>query len=138
MHRILAALPLVYFAALAHAQQQMQPGRWEMTSTMQMQGMQMPPSKWSHCFTAQDLAEGKQHRMDDGNSKCTMSDLKTYGSSFTYNFDCASKEGRMSGQAKGSSTNTGFNTEIKMRMTPDHGMGEFTQVMTGRRLGDCK
>ncbi len=138
MPRILAALVIVCLAPIAYAQQQMQPGRWEMSSAMKMQGMQMPGQKWNHCFTSQDIAEGKQHKMDDGQSKCTMSDMKTSGATYSYSFACNSKEGNMSGQARGSSTNTSFNTEIKMRMTPDQGMGEFTQVLTGRRVGDCK
>jgi hypothetical protein len=125
-------------APLAIAQQSMQAGRWEMSSAMKMQGMQMPGQKWTHCFTAQDLAEGKQHKMDDGQSKCAMSDLKTSGANYSYSFACNGPEGKMSGQAKGNSTPASFTTEIKMRMTPDQGMGELTQVMTGRRVGDCK
>jgi hypothetical protein len=138
MKRILIAFVFASLASLSQAQQQMQPGRWEMSSAMKMQGMQMPGQKWNHCFTAQDIADGKQHRMEDGQSKCTMSDMKASGATYSYSFACTSKDGNMSGQAKGSGTNTSFNTEIKMRMTPDQGMGEFTQVMTGHRVGDCK
>ena len=116
----------------------MNPGRWEMTSAMKMQGMQMPGAKWSHCFTAQDLAEGKQHKMDDGDAKCSVSEMKASGSGYSYSFSCTSKEGKMTGKANGSSTASSFTTDIKLRMTPDPGMGEMSQTMTGRRTGDCK
>ena len=74
-----------------------------MTSTMKMQGMQMPGQKWSHCFTATDLADGK-----------------------------------MSGQAAGSSSQNGFKTELNLKMVPDPGVGEMSQVVTGQRTGTCK
>jgi hypothetical protein len=117
---------------------QMTPGRWEMSSAMKMQGMQMPGAKWSHCFTAKDLAEGKQHKMDDGDAKCAVTDLKTSGAGYSYGFSCTSKEGKMTGKASGTSSASSFTTDIKLRMTPDPGMGEMTQTMTGRRTGDCK
>lgn len=136
MKLILAALAAILVSTPGFAQ--MQPGRWEMSSQMKMQGMQMPGQKWSHCLSAQDITAGKQHQMDDGQSKCQMSDMKSSGNNYSYKFACTSPEGKMSGQANGSSSATSFNTEIKMRMTPDEGMGEITQTMTGRRTGDCK
>lgn len=103
-----------------------------------MQGMQMPAQKWSQCLSAKDLAEGKQHAMSDPQSECQMSDFKTSGTSYSYSMACTSPEGKMNGQAKGNGTTNSFKTDIKVRMTPDHGMGDITQVMTGRRTGDCK
>jgi hypothetical protein len=97
----------------------------------------MPGQKWSHCFTAEDLAQGRQHSMDDGRSKCQMSELKTSGSSYSYKFACTSPDGKMAGQATGSSSASGFNTEVKLRMTPDPGVGEITQVISGQRTGAC-
>lgn len=126
------------FISGAHAQQEMQPGQWEMTSTMKMQGMQMPGHKWSHCFTAKDLADGKQHSMDDGRSKCQMADLKISGSAYSYKFSCTSPDGKMSGQAAGNGTQNGFKTELKLKMIPDQGVGELSQVVTGQRTGACK
>ena len=130
----LVSLALFSLPAMA----QMQPGRWEMTSAMKMEGMQMPSAKWSHCFSAKDLADGKQHKMDDGDSKCSISDLKTTGTRFSYNFSCSSKEGSMVGKASGTSSANSFTTDIKLKMTPDQGMGEMSQTMTGKRIGDCK
>jgi hypothetical protein len=138
MKRI-AVMLLVSLSSTAFAQQQMQPGRWEMSSAMKMQGMQMPGHKWNHCFTAQDIADNKQHKMDDGRSKCSVSDMKASGDgSYSYNFSCTSPEGSMAGVARGSGAPTSFNTEIRMRMKPDQGIGELTQTISGRRLGDCK
>jgi hypothetical protein len=137
MKRLLVACALAGLAAAAPAQE-MKPGHWEMSSATTMQGKQMPGAKWTYCFTARDLAEGKQHRMDAAGGKCTVSNLITAGSTFSYHFACSSGGGNMSGEARGSATATGFDTEIRMRMTPDPGMGELTQVITGRRVGDCK
>jgi hypothetical protein len=51
---------------------------------------------------------------------------------------CTSPQGKMTGSAKGTTTTTSYATEMKMRMTPDEGMGEMTQSLKGRLLGDCK
>lgn len=120
------------------AQQGMQAGMWEVTSEMKMPGMPMPVQKWSHCLSAQDLAAGKQHSMDDGRSKCQMSDMKVSGSGYSYGFSCTSPDGKMSGKASGSSTSTSYKTNITLKMVPDPGMGEINQLVTGRRTGDCK
>lgn len=139
MNKLVLTLVLASLASVSFAQQPMQPGRWEMSSAMKMQGMQMPGQKWNHCFTAQDIADNKQHKMDDGRSKCSVSDMKTSGDgSYSYSFSCSSPEGSMAGMARGNSSPTSFNTEIRMRMKPDQGMGELTQTISGRRIGDCK
>ena len=128
----------VFCASAGVFAQGMQPGMWEMTSEMKMPGMPMPVQKWSHCLSAQDMAAGKQHSMDDGRSKCQMSDMKVSGNSYSYSFACTSPDGKMSGKASGSSTNTSYKTNITLKMVPDPGMGEINQLVTGRRTGDCK
>jgi hypothetical protein len=128
----------VFCASAGVFAQGMQPGMWEMTSEMKMPGMPMPVQKWSHCLSAQDMAAGKQHSMDDGRSKCQMSDMKVSGNNYSYGFTCASPDGKMTGKASGNSTNTSYKTNITLKMVPDLGMGEINQLVTGRRTGDCK
>ncbi len=138
MYRLILGAIAFCFSAGIYAQQGMQAGIWEMTSEMKMPGMQMPVQKWSHCLSAKDMAEGKQHSMDDGRSTCQMSDLRIVGTGYSYAFVCTSPDGKMSGKASGTSTNTSYKTNIVLKMAPDPGVGEINQIVTGRRTGDCK
>ncbi len=136
MIRPLAALAMFALATLANAQE-MKPGLWEITTTMQMQGMQMPGQKFTHCYTAQDVAAGKQYQGDD-KSKCAISNMKTGGGNVSYDMACAFEGGKMTGSVKGTMSPTAYSFDQKMRMTPDQGMGEMHSIIKGRRLGDCK
>jgi hypothetical protein len=136
MKRLLAALAFISFAAPGFAQE-MSPGLWELATEMKMQGMAMPPSKFTHCYTAKDIASGKQYGMDE-QSKCTISNMKNAGGNISYDMSCAAHGGKMTGSVKGTMSPTAFAFEQKLRMTPDQGMGEMQSFIKGRRLGDCK
>ncbi|MDP1527238.1 MAG: DUF3617 family protein [Rhodocyclaceae bacterium] len=131
---IAASLLLV---ALPASAQEMKPGLWEITTTMKMQGMQMPGAKFTHCYTAQDISSGKQYKGDEA-SKCTISNLKTSGGSVSYDMACAADGSKMAGSVKGTVSPTAYTFDQKIRMTPDQGMGEMHSTMNGRRVGDCK
>ncbi|MHB1428391.1 MAG: DUF3617 domain-containing protein [Rhodocyclaceae bacterium] len=136
MKRLLAALACASLAPLGYAQE-MSPGLWELTTEMKMQGMNMPPSKFSHCYTAKDIASGKQYGMDE-KSKCSISNMKNVGGNISYDLSCAADGSKMTGTVKGTMSATAFSFEQKLRMTPDQGMGEMQSFIKGRRLGDCK
>lgn len=131
-----ATIALATFATSASAQE-MNPGLWEITTSMQMQGMQMPAQKFTHCYTAKDVAAGKQYQGDE-KSKCTIANMKTGGGSVSYDMACAFEGGKMTGSVKGKMSATAYEFDQKMRMTPDQGMGEMHSIIKGRRLGDCK
>jgi len=136
MIRMLATLALTALATFAHAQE-MKPGLWEIATTMKMQGMDMPGGKFTHCYTAKDLASGKQYQGDEA-SKCSISNMKSAGGSISYDMSCAIEGGKMTGSVKGKMSATAYEFDQKMRMTPDQGMGEMHSIVKGRRLGDCK
>ena len=117
--------------------QEMQPGLWELVTEMKMQGMTMPAQKFTHCYTAQDLAAGKQYGMDE-KSRCTIRNMKNVGGNISYEMSCEVEGGKMTGAVKGTLSATAFSFEQRMRMTPDQGMGEMISFIKGRRLGECK
>jgi hypothetical protein len=137
MNRLCVALVLAFLSSLTLAQQTMQPGRWEMTTAMKMQGMDLPGNKLTHCYTAKDLDAGKQYQPDAA-SKCTIANLKTAGGNISYDISCAIEGGKMTGTVKGTMAPATFSFDQKMRMTPDQGMGEMHSIIKGRRIGDCK
>jgi hypothetical protein len=136
MIRIFVTLALAAACASAQAQE-MKPGLWEIVTTMQMQGMQLPGGKFSHCYTAQDVAAGKQYSGDDA-GKCVISNLKSGGGNVSYDIACDAEGGKMTGSVKGTVAPTAYTFEQKLRMTPDQGMGDMHSTIKGRRLGDCK
>lgn len=135
-HGFLHAAILLACAAPCFAQD-MKPGLWEIATTTRMQGMDLPGGRFAHCFTASDIAAGKQYNPDD-TSKCSISNLKSAGGKISYDIDCAVEGGRMAGSAKGSMSPASYSWELKIRMTPDQGMGEIFSTVQGRRTGDCK
>ena len=136
MKRPLLALALIGLPSLALAQE-MSPGLWELTTEMKMQGMAIPPNKFTHCYTAQDIASGKQYGMDE-KSKCAISNMKNVGGAISYDMACAAEGTKMTGSVKGNMSSAAFSFEQKLRMIPDQGMGEMHSFIKGRRLGDCK
>lgn len=136
MTRMLFAFVVGFAATLAQAQE-MKPGLWELTTTMKMQGMQMPGGKFTHCYTAKDIAAGKQYQGDEA-SKCSIANMKSAGGNLSYDIACDAEGTKMTGSVKGSVSPTAYTFEQKMRMTPDQGMGEMLSTIKGRRLGDCK
>lgn len=134
--RQLLAPTLLFAFATAHAQE-MQPGLWEITTSMQMQGMTLPGNKMTHCYTAQDVTAGKHYKGDDP-GKCTISNMKSSGGNVSYDMSCLIEGGKMTATVKGKVSPTAYELDQKMRMTPDQGMGEMHSIIKGRRLGDCK
>lgn len=112
----------------------MHPGRWEITSTIDMPGMAftMPASTYTQCITDTELVpQGQQ-----ANDKCQMLDNRIDGDTVTWTVKCESGGGSMSSQGKivyhgdsftGTVTTTGSQMPAGM-----------TQKMSGKRLGDCQ
>ncbi len=136
MKRLFAAFVCASLVFAAHAQE-MSPGLWELTTQMKMQGMTMPPTKFTRCYTAKDLASGKQYGPDE-KSQCKISNMKQSGGNISYDMACLADGEKMAGTVKGTMSATTFSLEQKLRMTPDQGMGEMHLIVKGRRLGDCK
>jgi len=132
----LFAFALASFASFGHAQE-MTPGLWEITTAMKMQGRDMPGGKFTQCYTAKDIAEGKQFGMTE-KSKCTIANMKNAGGNISYDMSCSADGSKMTGSLKGTMTPSSFVFEQKLRMTPDQGMGEMHSFINGRRTGDCK
>ncbi|MFN6961146.1 MAG: DUF3617 domain-containing protein [Rhodocyclaceae bacterium] len=136
MKRLSFALVCLMLARPTLAQE-MSPGLWELTTTMKMQGMNMPAQKFTHCYTPQDLAAGKQYGIDE-KSNCTIRNMKNVGGNISYDMICEADGSKMSGTVKGTMSATTFSFEQKLRMTPDQGIGDMISLIKGRRLGDCK
>lgn len=120
--------------ALALASPDMQPGRWQITSTIEMPGMafSMPATTHTQCISGQDLVPQTQQ----GNDKCQMIENATDGDTVTWKVKCASEGGTMTSRGKVVYHGDRFYGAV---VTEGSQMpAGMTQTMTGKRIGDCQ
>jgi hypothetical protein len=117
--------------AFAGSKPNIQEGLWEITSTVRMQGMQMPPMIHQQCLSEKDLVpQSKQPGQE-----CTVTDVKVVGDTVSWKISCTGQGGDMKGS--GAITYKGSSFEGTMTLTVgDTGM-TMTMNMSGRRIGKC-
>lgn len=102
---------------------------WEITTKMNMPGMNMPGMKSNTCI-AKDGAYKPGSDQKDKN--CTMTDYKVSGNTVTWKMQCTGKNA-MSGTGEMTKTADAMKGVFKMSA---QGM-DMTQTMDGRRVGTC-
>jgi len=134
---LLSVIALFVFAApLLAAPPNMQPGNWEITMKMQIEGVpfSMPPMKMNHCYTQKDIEDSKNTLPSGSNKKndCEVKDMKAVGNSATWNIVC--KDGS---KGTGDISYKGTTYDSTMKMTGKDGAKSTTNIKA-KRLGDCK
>lgn len=131
------AIPFAFLALGAggvHAGGEMKPGMWEITMSMDMPGMVMPPMKHKICMSAADVASGESTIPKDEQSGCTVGGYALNGNTATWTMTCPDMNGK--GRMTYGSDSYSGSTELKMRM--DGESMEMKQTYSGKRLGDCQ
>ena len=128
-------------AAATYAQTPMRPGRWEVTTQMQMPNMpvQMPAMKTTQCVTPEQLKDpanavprGPQNGRGRPNQDCKVSDYKASGNKVTWNMSCSAPQA-MTGTGEMTFVDDTYTATMKMQSP----QGEMEMKMSGKRLGDC-
>lgn len=126
-------------AARAADHPNIQPGNWEITTSMEMPGMPMPPARpITRCIKPdeikdnQSFADSMQAR---NKGKCKISDVKFESDKLSYSFTCDSGA---SGNSEILFGGTTYEGTTKMTI-PGHGNGPMTMTnrFKAKRLGDC-
>ena len=128
------ALSLVA-APHVHAQGALREGKWEVTTQMQMPGLQLPPMTRNQCVTKaqqDDPASTLPSGSPDPQAKCKTSDYHRDGKTITWKLTCTGSQ-PMTGQ--GSIVLEGDRYDGTMVMTMDQ--GSMTMKYAGKRVGDC-
>lgn len=132
----------------AQAETQLKPGLWEYKMTMQMAGMPnipgMPglggaPMSATRCLTAEDV-KNPERALEVSNSKqqCVQEDFKSEGNKISFKVRCT---GEPAGTGNGEFTVAEDHLEgtMKIRMANSPlGNMEMSQIVSGKRIGDCK
>ena len=136
---ILSGLTAMLFTVTTNAQGvSIDPGLWEMTSTMTMTMMPQPQTTTvKECITESELGPDS-FNMDEDNP-CNISDLLIDDNSAAWSINCPTEGGpAMEGQWE--FTSEGDSISGSGTMTADYGgqkMG-FNMTWEGKRIGDCE
>jgi hypothetical protein len=129
---ILATAASVSFAG---SELNMQEGKWEITTKMEIPSMpmDMPPMKHTQCLMKKDIVP----QSSQAGQECTISQTKVTGNTVTWAMQCSGGPG---GNTKGNGTITYSGSSMKgtIKITDTQSNREMTSHLTGRRIGDCK
>ena len=127
---ILLALTSIAFAGSGI---NFKPGKWEITSKMEMAGgMNMTAQKSTQCLTKDNIVP----QNTQPGQECVVAETKTTGNTITWTMECKGQQGNMKGVGKITYDGDTFKGEMIMSMPM--GNMKITNKMSGRRIGDCQ
>lgn len=117
-------------------------GLWEITTSMEMKGMQMPfamkPMTQTHCVTKQDVEKPeKTVPQVKENKDCSIKDYKVSGNKVTWKTVCTGKNPMTSTGEMTYSHGTSYDGTMTMDTEGSHAM-HMIYHFKGKRIGDCK
>ncbi len=129
-------LLLSFASPLLAAPPNMQEGNWELTMSMQMEGVPfaMPPVKMNHCYTKKELEDSNSTLPSASNKKndCETKNMKVSGNTATWEVIC--KDGS---KGSGEITYKGASYDSTLNMVTKDGNKSTTRIKA-KRTGDCK
>lgn len=114
-----------------------QPGMWEMTSTMTMTMMNQPQTNTAKQCIEKDELDPETFNMDQDNP-CTIADVEIEGKTARWSISCAT-EGDMTMDGTWEFTSYGDSISGNGSMSTEMSGQKFGFDMTwsGKRIGDC-
>ncbi|RJR16415.1 MAG: DUF3617 family protein [Nitrospiraceae bacterium] len=122
---------LVLFLASSSSALELKDGLWEITSSMEMPGMKMPPFKHTQCLTSKDSVPRDK---PEDTRDCKIINTSTKGNTVTWEIKCTTDGETVKSIGKITYKGDTFDGETRTRM---EGM-DMVQKMSGRRIGNCK
>ena len=120
----------------AYAGAEMQPGMWELTTRMEMQGMPAMPGgnefKFKQCIDNKNMVP--QNKQNPQQSHCKMLEQKVKGNSVSWKMEC--QQG-MALQGEVTYSGDSMNGVMNMQMNAQGMAMNMKQVISGNRVGDC-
>ncbi len=118
----------------------MNPGEWEMTTTVKMEGMpgmpgEMPPHVMKRCLTEEDIVPKDEAQQKD----CKVTDQRVDGDQVSWSVVCDGEHMKGTGSGSGTWAGDAFEGAFDLKMDMP-GQGEVTMhaTMKGKRLGACQ
>ena len=115
--------------SLAGSLPDMQEGLWEITTKVEMQGMDLPAATHRQCLKKTDpIPQGSQPGQE-----CEIADVQVVGNTVSWRMQCSQPGGEIRGT--GEITYHGDRFEGVMRIEMEG--TAMVSRMSGRRVGDC-
>jgi hypothetical protein len=112
----------------------MQEGKWEVTTRMEMPGMSisMPEATSTQCLTKKDFVpQGSQQGQE-----CKITKTKVDGNTVTWTVKCSGQGGEMTGTGRMTYSGSSFKGTIEMTMVQSN--TKMISHINGHRIGDCE
>ncbi len=132
---LFAVIACLAISLPAYAGPDMQEGRWEVTSRMEMPGMpvNIPPMSHTQCLTKEDMVPTSSGQNQD----CKVTDQKISGNTVSWKMECSGQGGTTKGSGKVTYNKNSFAGKITTTL-PSQGNMQMISHISGRRLGPCK
>ena len=120
--------------AIAGSGPNMQEGKWEVTTRMEMPGMSisMPEVTSTQCLTKKDFVpQGSQQGQE-----CKITKTKVDGNTVTWTVKCSGQGVEMTGTGRMKYSGSSFKGTIKMTMVQSN--TKMISHIKGHRIGDCE
>ena len=138
MLRKLLVVSMILFATVsfsfAGSKPNVKTGKWEVTTRMEIPGMQMnmPPMTHTQCITENDYVP----QTSQPGEECEITKTRVSGDTVTWAMHCRGEGGEMRGTGTVTYRGDSFEGKISMSVAPS-GMS-MTIHTNGRRIGDCE
>ena len=137
--RIRIAVPLVLFLLSAAGGVQaldFQPGKWQVTSKVEMPGMPVPvpPMTSTQCMTEQEPVPANSAQ----GQACEILDMKTEGNTVSWKMKCNEAGGKSEGSGRITYHGDSFEGSIRTKVGGAGSDMVVTTQVTGKRLGSCE
>ena len=110
---------------------------WEMTTRMEMPGMQMPAMTHRSCQPRGGAYKPESRSPNSReNSNCQITNLKFEGNKTTWGMECTGKD-KVSGTGEVTRSGEAMSGTLRMHMVSEGRDMQMTQNWTGKRLGAC-
>ena len=133
---ILIAFLISFPLSTAFAELDLNPGKWEVTTTTEMVGVpgmagMVPPATHTQCLSKEELVP----QSEVSSQECKMSDIKEDGNTVSWKMTCSGKNGDMEGT--GTVTYKGNTMTGTMNMVIKGAGMQINNKISGKRVGAC-
>jgi len=134
---LLVGIFLLLISGNVMAGPEMKEGLWEITTSMEMQGMpiKMPQQTYTHCLTKKDMVPQKA----EPGQECKKIKYDVKGNTVSWVMECTTPDGTITSNGKVTYKGNSFEGLVKVSMPGGKRGGmEMTQKLSGKLIGQCK
>ncbi len=126
-------LSFIIFSPFSANCMDFKPGKYEITSKIEMPGMSMPAQTVTQCLTQEKPVPDKSM----GDQGCEILDMQEDGNTLTWTMECNQQGQKVTTTGKMTYSEDSFAGVMTMEMGPQAGNMTIKTQITGKRIGSC-